>query len=1152
MSVRYILGRSGAGKTHFCLQEIAKAQEKQGDHPLIWIVPEQFSLQSEKDLIAATPQKGLMRAQVLSFQRLAYRIFEEIGGTDKKILNDIGKTMVLRKIVEDVEPQLTVFHKAAKQMGFMESLGESIGEFYQYDISPEALKQSQQLIQEKPALRNKLNDLYIIYEAYRKFVEREFVTTEETLDLLAQRMESSKYLEGAEVWIDGFHGFTPQEYRVLYKLMRKVSRLHITLTVDPKQYITFPLQETDPFYETKRTIDKLNKMTALYHIELDPPVRLQEDPLPRFRQSPALDHLEKQYFQYPAKEYGDQIENIQIFAAANRYSEVEEVARKIIRLVRDQNKRFKQIAVVSRGVGEYQKYIKGIFQEFGIPYFIDRKKDILAHPLVELVRSALEILIRNWSYESVFRYLKTTLAGLYPEEVDILENYVLAYGIKGSKWQQEQWTYGMQKDLDEDHKTAYDEEKLERLHRIREKLLAPLRPLQQGFKKSRMYTVREITIALFELLERLHIETTLGERIQDLRSKNQLQAAREAVQIWEAMVEVFEKLIEILGDEKVDLDQYGKMLESGLSQCDIGLVPPGLDQVIVGDLERSRLPDIKVLFVVGANDGVLPAPVEELGLFSDMERLYMDGLGIELAPDGRRKVFEEQFLIYAGITKPTERLHFSYALGDVDGKAMRPSMLLGRLKKVFPHLSEESDIHTLEEQEIELITGATPTFHYLATALRRYVDHKQMHPLWQDVLSWYMGSDHWKDKTVTTIKGLFHTNQENYIAPETVKKLYGTEIYSSVSRLERFVVCPFAYFVQYGLKAKERKMYQLQTPDIGRLFHKVLDDFASRLEEQNLSWRGMDRKQCEEMVEKTVDELAPKLGHEILLSSARHRYLIERLKRITKRAVWALTEHIKRGTFEPLGFEIGFGHNEKLPPIVMELPTGERMILTGRIDRVDILDKDNQAYIKIMDYKSGSKAFNLLDIYYGMQLQLLLYLDAFLKTGQKLVSRELLPGGIFYFKIDDPMVSSVKTMSQEEIEDMLLKKLKLSGLVLADPEIVKEMDQNIKGYSDILPLQLTKDGAFSKNSSVATKEEFEQLRNYVQNIVLEIGQEILQGNVKISPYKNKTQKACDYCLYGSVCQFDPLFRDNQYRSLKPMKKEEIWEKLKEKRAGKEE
>ncbi|WP_058486819.1 helicase-exonuclease AddAB subunit AddB [Defluviitalea phaphyphila] len=1141
MSIRYILGRSGTGKTSFIYNDIKEKLKNKKDIPLILIVPEQFNFQAHKDLISILDTKGIMNVEILSFQRLAHRVFEEVGKPKEKFLGDLGRNMVIRKVIDQMEEELQILNKSARQPGFIKNLGSMISEFQQYDIIPETLLEKKEIIK-SPILEAKINDLYLVFKRFKNYMKEKYITSEEILDVLTYKIEESFFLDGANIWIDGFYGFTPQQYRILYKLLQKVEIVNISLTLDPEVDLFSPYDETDPFCESRKTFDKLNKITALYNIKVEEIVKLKQGK--NKGKNPELINLEKQFFNYPCIPYKKETQNIKLYTASNPYGEIEQVAKEILELVKNKQYRYRDIAVVTGDISKYQKIIEGIFKEYNIAYFIDVKRDILSHPLIELIRSSLEIIINNWSYESIFRYLKTGFTQIKEEDIDLLENYVLAYGIKGKKrWTGEDWEKKGIDELEDIIQKEYEENNLKKINETRKKVAIPLSKFNNKIRNNKKYSVKDITIAIYELMEDLQINKKLLEFIDKFKEENQLILVKQNLQIWDLIVELFEKMVEILGEEQLTIREYSKILDAGLEQCKMGLVPPALDQVVIGDLERSRLPNIKALFVIGVNDGILPAVPEDLGLFSDEERRFMDQIGLELAPDGRRRAFEEQFLIYSGLTKPSQYLHISFCMGDEEGKALRPSILIQRIKTLFPKIKESSDLQNTNIEE--MISSPINTFHYLGQALRDIIENGELKDIWKDVYSWYLSNENWSEKTKITVRGLFHTNQENYIKKESVKKLYKNKIYSSVSRLEKFAACPFGYFVEYGLKAKERKFYQLQTPDIGRLFHSVLDVFSKKLKGKGISWKDLDRNLSEILIDEIVEELAPKLGNEILFSSARNKYLIRRLKRITKRAVWALTEHIKRGNFEPLGFEIGFGEEYKLPPIVIELSTGEKIILTGRIDRVDILDKDNKVYIKIIDYKSGNKSFNLADIFYGIQLQLLLYLDAFIKQGRKIFNdKELLPGGVFYFKIDDPIIREAKEMTQEEIEKLLLKDLKLSGMVLKDIDIIRQMDNQINRYSDIIPVQLTKNG-ISKNSSVATLEEFNALREFVKNIVVEIGEEILKGNIKISPYKIKEDTSCKYCLYQSICQFDTLLENNKYRILKNLNKEKIWEQLKE-------
>ncbi len=1135
MGLQYILGRSGAGKTHYCYQSIQKALEKGGDHGLILLVPEQFTLQTQKDFIAQQQNKGMMRVEVLSFQRLAYRIFDELGSPSQPLLDEIGKGLVLQRVGEEQKEKLEIFKKSLHKPGFIRSLSTTVSELYQYNIEPEQMLGYIGDLSHKPLLQKKMKDIHLLYEAFQEYIKEKYFALEQMLDQVSKKIPDSLCLENAEIWIDGFYGFTPQQYKVLYQLARKAKQVTITLTLDRKENGGGSLLETDPFFESKKTIQKLNRMAAFYDIPVQPPVLLNQEPPFRFIYNQEMAHLEKQFLVYPPKGYDKPTQKIRLYGASDPYVEVEQTAQQILHLVREKGYRFRDIAVVTAGLDQYQKIIASLYTQYQIPYFIDQKQRIMHQPLIELIRSVLQIFVNGWSYESVFRYLKTGLLPIDQEDVFLLENYVLAHGIRGiTQWVKRDWA---EIKIDDE----FEKIQQEQIQAVKEQVVQPLLKFRKKVIGSGKATVKQITIALYELLDANGVSKILKKQIDFFQKEHQHLLASEMLQSWNILMNVLDKMVEVLGAQKVNLKEYAYILDAGLEQCELGLVPPGLDQVVIGDFRRSRLQNIKALFVLGVNDGVLPTIVEEQGVFSDGERLTMTSIGMELAADGRRKAFEEQFLIYLGLTKPSEYLHISYTLADGEGKSLRPSVLIGKIKAIFPYLIEESDREKVDP--ISLVGRPQTTFYHLGRALRYGIEYQKMDPVWFDVYSWFYEKAEWKQPLERMIQGLFHTNQEEPLHPKTIQKLYGDTLYTSVSRLEKFISCPFAYFVEYGLGAKERRFYRLETPDIGRLFHQVLDGFSKKLDKENIDWREVKEEQASQFIDEIMDEVVQNVNYGVLLSTHRNQYLAKRLKRITKRAIWALQEHIRRGLFEPLGFEVGFGENEKLPPIVIGLSKGQKLILTGRIDRVDVLDEDGTLYVKIIDYKSGNQSFQLADIYYGIQLQLILYLDALLNSGKEFFHKELLPAGMFYFHIDDPMISSVKDLTEEEIEKLVLKSLKLSGLVLADMELIQKMDQSIERYSDVLPVQITKSG-LAKNSSVATLEEFQYLRDYVRGLVQSTGSEILDGNIQIHPYKVKNQTSCEYCLYDGICQFDLLLEDNHYHVLPPIEKEKVWEKMK--------
>lgn len=1137
MSLRLMIGRAGTGKSRICMEEISRKQETEKGN-FILIVPEQFSSQAEYDLIQKTRGKGILNAQVLSFGRLAHYVFAEKGLNKKTPLSDIGKSMTLKKILFDNEKELEYFKNSVDKQGFLEQLRLSISELFQYDISLNKLQILKENKELSVGLRRKFQDMYIIYKNYLEFLKSGYLSSDETLDILAEKLESSALMENTEFWLDGFYGFTPQEYKVITKLLKLSKRVTVTLTMDEKSYYSKKMTMSSLFFEPYLTAYKLNRIAEEEGIKREIPMFLEE--VKRFH-TPAMEYLQKKFFSYPIQSslFTD---GVHIYAAANQYGEIYYIANQILHLIHRKGWRYRDIAIVAKNLQDYDRILKGVLLEYQIPYFVDIKREILSHPLIELIRSAVDIITHNFSYESVFRYLKTGLTSVQREDADLLENYVLAYGIKGYKWNNGEWQYGFKEGEGE-------EEKKQKINEIKVEVEIPLKEFFEAVKRDKKYKISFLTEKLFQLIKNLPVEEKMKQWIEQMQKENNLAKAREHEQVWKIMVNVMEKMVAILGDEMVTIGDYAKILDAGLSESKMGIIPPSVDQIIVGDLERSRLPDVKVLFVLGINEGILPAPFDSYGVFSEVEREEMEQSGIQMTPNGKRKAFEEQYLIYCGITKPSHYLYFSYCTGDLEGKSMRPSGLIERMRKIFPNIKEEYE--GMEDSFFHMV-AAEPVFHQIGEKIRDYAETGKMEAVWKDAFSYYQSKEEWQSRLYFMLKGIKEQNKKEVLKNSTVRKLYGKKIPTSISKLEKYAACPFSYFVEYALKAQKRKLYQLNTPDLGTLFHKVLENFSQNLEERKLDWKELSKEQTYTLIDAAVEQAAPKLSNEILLETAANRYLMKRLKRVSRRAAWTLTEHMKNGSFEPYGYEVSFGQGDKLPPIVIELSNGERMVMRGKIDRVDILDKDQNRYIKIIDYKSGNKKFTLQDIYYGLQLQLILYLDAFLKYSQQ-DGKTLKPGGIFYFKVKDPIVKSVKEMTTEEIYDMLFKELKMSGLILDNEDVIQGLDKTFEseeegklagGNSSIIPVAVNKNGTYKKGTqSVISEVSYEKLMQFAQKKAKEIGEKIVQGEIEISPFKNGDVIPCLYCDFHPICRFDETNNKFKYRYLRKIADEEFWKKI---------
>jgi ATP-dependent helicase/nuclease subunit B len=1115
LAIRYILGRAGKGKSHHILQEIEKSLQDGGEDSLILLVPEQFTLQSERDLIQKLKLPGIMRVEVLSFTRLAQRVFNEVGGLTRTLLNEQGKNMVLRKMIDEVSRDLTIYKKVAQQDGFVSKFSELLTELKQQDILPAQLLASMEGEAEL-IIKQKVQDIALIYEHFNEYLRGRYLDTEDYLNLLIEKIDGAQFLKGARVWLDGFTTFSPQSLKILEKIMFLARDTSISLSLDANRQA----RDRDLFTLSWRSFQKIQAI-AREHGLAEETIRLDgtvADPL----KSPEILHLESELYAYPHRIFPGDVQHLELFAATNINTELEYVAAQILKLVREQGYRWKDLAVVCNNMDSYGSLFKRVFDEYGIPYFMDQKRDIMNNPLIQLILSSLEVIRRGYRYEDVFRFFKTGYSGLTGDDIEKLENFVLRYGIQGQRWKEEFY-------LDQP-------EPLEELNRWRDTFIIPLQKLEQQMKGKN--SIAYITRAFYEYLEEIGVRTRLEEWIEKLNDQSCYELVRENTQIWNIVLEIFDQMVEIMGDQEVNVKEYLRILEAGFLSQEVGIIPTTIDQVLVGNIQRSKSHDIRGLLVVGVNDGVLPSGQEEEGILSEAEKELLLDKGLDLGFDLNRKFTEEKFLIYTALTKPSEYLGLSLALADMEGKALRPSLLIDRCRKLFPLLKIESDVVNNRSQELHKVSTPNSTFKYLVENLRLSLDGKASEDFWWDVYGWYYGQEAWQEQRSSVIDGLFHHNQTAFIGSENARQLYHLPLHSTVSRVEQFVSCPFAHFVRYGLKPQERKIFAVGAPDVGELFHICLQSFALKLRQEHINWSELQRVECESIMDGIMDEMAPVHGHGVFASTHRYQYLMKRLKRISRRAVWTLTTHLQHGDFKPLDYEVSFGPGCPFPAIEIELGNGEIFYLVGRIDRVDLLDEADVTFVKIIDYKSGNQKFSLSDVYYGLSLQLMIYLQAVLASTQQLQRPQLIPAGIFYFKIDDPLINT-ESKIVETIEKEIAKKLKMTGLALEDVQLVRQLDREIGKSSEILHVALTKDEGFTKNSSVLASEDFMALITHVEGLLQEIGREIIRGKVKIEPVNDSRRTACAFCPYRAVCQFDRLLEDNKYRNIRPLQDEEV-------------
>ncbi len=1137
MSLQFIYGRSGSGKSFHCLKSIKTKQNKDNSKKLVLLVPEQYTLQAERDLIKVLGTGGILNTEVLSFRRMAYRVMNEVGGITYPHIHPAGKSMIIYRILDRLKEQFTIFHKSANCKGFVNTLSTLITELKRYNVRADSFDEVLEGLTEDNYLLHKLKEIKLIYSEFDNMLESRYRDTDDELTLLASKLDSTEMYSKAEIWIDGFAGFTPQEVEVISKLIQQTENVYITMCTDVL-FDEMQSGSTDVFAAVKKSCKKFVSIAEASGVKILPPVGLNSANLPRFKESRELQSQEANYFAYPYRVYQQPTTDIELFESVNIYAEIEECARDIIRQCRDNDMQFKDITVATRNLTGYENLIEVIFEQYNIPCFIDSKTEITNHPLVRMVLSMLEIFTENWSYEAVFRYLKSGLTGIEDTRIDLLENYVLACGIRGSRWTQEaEWNTSIEFRPD-DKQSPENDEMLLQVNMTRNEVREPLLRFRNRTKGRR--TAEDFCTGIYEYLVEIGVEERIRDYIDSFTQNGQLRLAGEYQQVWNILMDVFDQVVEVMGDETFGVEKFANVFKIGLAEYKISSIPASLDQVLIGSIEHLRSHEIKALYILGTNDGVFPSAGISEGVLSDKDRDVLNKKGIELASDTKSKAFDELYLIYRTLTMPKNFLRISWPIADHEGRTMRPSTIISRMRKIFPNITEKNNILKPAgvNNNIDLIASPVPSFNQLVSILRQKNEGIEPGHMWKELFAWFSAQEEWKQKCDAMINALKYRNIAVPVDKAKIRELYGKNPYFTVSRLEKYTSCPFAFYVQYGLGARERKIYRLSPPDVGTFMHAVIERFSKMVDENNYSWREFDRQWCSDEVSKIVDELLASMKNTILGGSKRFKALAVRLKRVVTRAVWLIAEHIRRSSFEPVGYEVEFGEGGAYPPIVIELDSGEKIKLVGRIDRIDTLSTDNGKYLRIVDYKSGDKDFKLSDVYYGLQMQLITYLDALWESSEN-SGEKALPGGILYFRVDDPMIKGTGSSSPEEIETAIMKKLKMKGLLLADVQLIKYMDNTIEGNSIIIPARINKGDVLGK-SSAATIEQFTVLRSFVKQILKDMCSELMKGKVPISPYKKKKLTSCSYCNYSSVCQFDQTQKENSFRMLHDRDDDHIW------------
>lgn len=1106
MPLKFVFGPSGSGKSSYLYQHVIQESKKYPERNYIVLVPEQFTMQTQKDLVMMHERKGIMNIDVLSFARLAYRVFEETGGGGLPVLDDEGKNLILRKIAGDYESELKMLGGHMKKQGYISEVKSVISEFTQYDIGEDEIERVMESAGESSRLYYKLADIRLLYRGFTDYLREKYITKEELLDVLSCEVEKSERLKNSTVVLDGFTGFTPVQDRLLGELMRHCREVIVTVTMDRRGNPYVYEHPYQLFALSKQMVTSLLQIAKQNKIPVEEPVELYDHVPWRFKEQEALAFLEKHLFRYGAGAYEKEQEQVKLHLAKNPREEAYAVAEQVRRMMREDRYRLRDIGVIVSDMDVYADHLKQAFIKYDIPFFMDHKRSILLNSFVEYIRSVLHMAEQSFSYESVFRFLRTNLAGFTYEEIDELENYVIGLGIKGYKHWQEKWTRKLRGMAQED---------LDKMNHYRRQLVEKVDGLIYVLRQRRK-TVADITRAIYEFMVQENLQVRLAEQEELFKAKGELALAREYAQIYRIVIELFDKFVELLGDEQVSLSEYCKLLDAGLEEARVGVIPPEVDQVVIGDMQRTRLKDIKALLFAGANDVYLPGALLRTGLLSELDREKFAREKLTLSAGGKEKAYVQKFYLYLNLTKPSEKLDIYYSKVSADGKSVRPSYLIQELQKLFPKLKVRDEERYLKEQELTENIG-------FDRMIREFVQKRhETDGAWCELYNWYKKNPKWQEKVERFLEAGYYRKPLDALTEEAAKRLYGEEFETSITRMERFAVCAFSHFLTYGLGLREREEYDFQAADLGNVCHRALERFSYKVEREAGDWLKLTEEKRKQYVEESVEEAIADYGNSILYSSSRNAYLIVRMKRMLEKTVWALTKQLAAGDFKPSAYELRFAN--------------------GKIDRVDTCEDGDCVYVKVIDYKTGSKSFDVTALYHGLQLQLMVYMDAALQLEQKKhPEKEILPAGVFYYRIQDPLIDRPK---EGEEQESILKELKPDGMISLEKEVLEHLDHCMVGESSVIPVKYNKNGSLSKSSKAASAQDFYLMMKYAVNKVEEIRQKILSGDVKVNPYRRGTETSCDYCSYRQICGFDTKMEGYRYREIEAMSVDKVIQAMK--------
>ena len=1161
MAVQFILGRSGSGKTGYCIKAIVEALLSSSDkRSLILLVPEQATYQAERAILADRRIAGYNRLNVLSFDRLQFLLSGK--NTARPALSRIGRQMVVHRILRDGKSKLEIFHRTASQPGLARQMAETVAELHQYAKTPEDIDRLLGELQKdkcKSLTALKFGDIGLVFKEYLEFIEGKFLDPDVQLIRACQQVAKADFIKGAKLWVDGFAGFTGSELEILTELLKAVAEAQIALCLDPSEVdLTHPetsrLDETSIFYPTQRTYaDLVERIKKKCKLKLAKPLILDR-PI-KFSTCPALGHIEQNIFKSAAPKLAP-AGAVRIISAPNERAEVQFVAGRIVELVREKGYRYRDIAVIASDIDRYEHYIRAYFDDYGIRFFIDKRKPLSRHPVVQLICSALQAVTGGFSNSDIFGYLKTDLVPVERVDVDVLENYCLAFGINAGDWQTDkQWDFASPRMSlsgagENDRATAgyaptsegFDDRQI---NQIRLKAIGPLLDLKKSFYSSdntpKSLSPQEFTRIIFDFFDSLGVRQTLGKWIEEATEQKNYAVVDQHRQFYDSLVNVFDELVEVFAGRNMSADDYFAIINSAFSQLTLAFIPPTLDQVLVGSIERSRHPDLKAVFLIGATQRQFPVPVGFGGILTDDDRSAAESADFPLAATTDQKLAERQYLAYIAFTRPSQLLCVTYPAVDQDGTAVARSQFIGELESLFEGLKEESI--GAGQIEIEKVGSRIELVDVLCSRLGRDAPSNEesvdgrLAGLLNDISSdrelAYLGA---------IISSAINYDNRAQLDNDVVEKLFGKQIKSSATRLGDFAGCPYKHFTRHILELKERKEFKFEPLDLGIFYHNVLDALLKTLNDRNQTFAAVGDKELLEILRYKVAQLVQ--THPFVSNfarrSAHNTFIINSAAEVLEDCVLAIAQMVRAGSFTPTKSEIAFGRVEGARDTLgkYELAISDERLLSldGKIDRLDIAKIAGEEFALIFDYKRKEETFSWTDLYYGLDMQLPIYLLA-VRNADRSKTKKV--AGAFYM----PVEAKTGYAALDELKSKR-EKFHRKAKGLFNGEFSQHLHRKAVGESEFYSFYVTKDGQPYGNygqRGALRPADFDKVLRFTETKVVKLAEEIVSGRIDIRPYRIGTRSPCTYCKFKAVCRFDWLI--NEYNRLETLDKPAVLEKI---------